>query len=379
MRNSFVREIKEKRYHQPWTLPVDYSIITDAVSDDFVETVQHISIKDRDRVIVCIDHDTPNSSIAIGAKQRKLIDWGVQNNLLLETCCGVGYLRVMETYGNMNQVIVGTGEHMAGFGAVGILGLTVTEAELADVLRDQHITLSRPELFVIELSGTPASRTMMQDVALWLLARLKSFDVKGKLVVFTGVGIGDLSRSQRFDLCHLTQQAGAMSAVFSDGEAGLEGHIRLSLSDIPAMVALPGAVHQAQLLSDIEPVKVDEVFIGGCRGGKLEDLRIAASILREQKVAYRTRLIIAPATSDIYLQAAKEGLLEIFLDCGAIVMNQGCSVCWGKAQGILDDGEVLVSTGSYNFDGCSGSKTASVYLSSPAVAAKTAIYGVLGE
>ncbi|WP_234987618.1 aconitase family protein [Megasphaera vaginalis (ex Bordigoni et al. 2020)] len=268
---------------------------------------------------------------------------------------------------------------MAGFGAVGILGLTVTEAELADVLRDQHITLSQPELFVIELSGTPASRTMMQDVALWLLARLKSFDVKGKLVVFTGVGIGDLSRSQRFDLCHLTQQAGAMSAVFSDGEARLEGHIRLSLSDIPAMVALPGAVHQAQPLSDIEPVKVDEVFIGGCRGGKLEDLRIAASILREQKVAYRTRLIIAPATSDIYLQAAKEGLLEIFLDCGAIVMNQGCSVCWGKAQGILDDGEVLVSTGSYNFDGCSGSKTASVYLSSPAVAAKTAIYGVLGE
>ncbi|WP_234987619.1 hypothetical protein [Megasphaera vaginalis (ex Bordigoni et al. 2020)] len=100
MRNSFVREIKEKRYHQPWTLPVDYSIITDAVSDDFVETVQHISIKDRDRVIVCIDHDTPNSSIAIGAKQRKLIDWGGAKQSVIGN---VLWRRVLASNGNVRQ------------------------------------------------------------------------------------------------------------------------------------------------------------------------------------------------------------------------------------------------------------------------------------
>ena len=131
-------------------------------------------------------------------------------------------------------------------------------------------------------------------------------------------------------------------------------------------------------ISDIEHISVQEVFIGGCRGGKLDDLRIAASILKGKKIAYRLRMVVSPASSAIYIQALQEGLIDIFLDSGAIVMNQGCSVCWGKAQGILDAGEVLVSTGSYNCKGCSGSEDSFVYLVSPAIAAKVAINGYLG-
>ena len=359
------------------SLPVDLSMITDESTDGFVSTLADCTVTDAKKVVVLIGHDTPNSTVEVGAAQRKLIRFALDRGIALESCQGIGYLRMLEAYCGKNQVIAGCGRHMAGFGAVGSLGIQVTEAQLADCMATNKIDITIPEIFTINLTGALMDAVSMSDAALTLLHLLPREAVINKLVVMTGEALGRLTVHERYDLCHLMNVAGAFSALISEGADQGAPDFTLALQDIKPVLALPGDICRIGSFGGTAPVTVNEVFIGGCRGGKIEDLRAAAAAVQGNKIAYRVRMVVAPATSETYIQAIQEGLLQIFLDFGAVVMNQGCSVCWGKAQGYLDDGEVLVSTGSYNHAGCCGSPKANVYLVSPVVAAQCAITGVL--
>ena len=345
------------------------------MSDELINALEATTPCEGRHTLVCIDHDTPNSTIAVGAKQRRLIDWAVRNGLALEKCRGVGYLRMLESYVSKDQIIVGTGKHMAGVGAIGALGISVAEEKVKQAVADGFLDICVPEIFSIAITGSPASDVSSQDAALILMSQLNKKDIQGKLIVFSEQGGPFLTMSQRYDFCHMTQQFGTYSAVFTPCETAPS--MTFDLGKVMPAVIQPGAVDKISPLDDVASVAVNEVFVGGCRGGKLEDLRAAAAVVRGKKIAYRVRMIVAPATSEIYIQALKEGLIDTFLDFGALVMNQGCSVCWGKAQGILDDGETLVSTGSYNYPGCSGSEKANVYIASPAIAAACAVTGLL--
>jgi 3-isopropylmalate/(R)-2-methylmalate dehydratase large subunit len=265
---------------------------------------------------------------------------------------------------------------MAGFGAIGSLGIQVTEDQLKACLSTNEIAITVPGIFTISLAGQLMESASISDLAFTLLQGLPSQAITNKLIVITGSAVANLTAHERYDLCHFMNEAGAYSSLISAVDENKSDYT-LSLNTIQPMMALPGDIHHIDMLTNVGSVKVNEVFIGGCRGGKIEDLRAAAAVVRGEKIAYRVRMIVAPATSETYIQAVQEGLLQEFLDFGAVVMNQGCSVCWGKAQGYLDDNEVLVSTGSYNHAGCSGSPKANVYLVSPIVAAKSAITGVL--
>ena len=178
----------------------------------------------------------------------------------------------------------------------------------------------------------------------------------------------------RFALFHAAGQSGIWSALPAGGSRDGE---TFDLSQVQLQVLLPEQ-DLGTALRQVREIPVQEVFIGGCRGGRIEDLRQAAAVLRGKHIAYRLRMVVAPISSATYVQALQEGLIDIFLDSGAVVMNQGCSVCWGRAQGILDKGEVLVSTGAYNYSGCCGNREARVYLVSPATAANAAVTGLLG-
>lgn len=352
----------------------DIIMLTDMLSDDFIAKLESMTLANSQSVIVCIDHDTPNSSIEVGAKQRRLIDWAVSQGLTLEKNRGVGYLRLLAKHVKPDQIIVGTGRHMSGFAAAGALGLTLTEEQLADVLQQGSFAARIPAALTVALTGELAEGTAAQDAALALLAQLKKV-AAGKLLVLTGTE--KLTDSQCYDFCHLLAETGAVSVLPGAGDAAAD--LTFDLGSVQPLVALPGSLDELVPVAGVTSVHVDEVFLGGCRGGKIEDLRVAASILKGKQVARAMRLVVSPATSDIYMQALDEGLIDIFLAAGAVVMNQGCSVCWGKAQGILDAGEVLVSTGSYNYAGCSGDAGAKVYLASPAVAAACALTGRLAE
>ncbi len=374
MNKSIWQELCSRSAGDVCQLAVDYCIITDREHTELITAVQELALQDKNKVLVTIDHDTPNSTIEVGANQRQLINWAVKEGLSMEKCRGVGYLRYIEHYAQPGQLVVGTGTHVAGLGAAGVLGLTVTDAALLDVLKTGTLTVTVPQVLTVAIEGALAESVMTQDAALLLVQALEKAGVRGKLVLLQDSD-STLSLDQRYDLCHLMQAAGVLSAAFMDTAATAD--VVFSLDDVRPVTALPGALENVRALADMQGIKVNEVFLGGCRGGKLEDLRAAADVLRGQKVAYRVRLLVAPATSDIYIQALREGLIDVFLDCGAVVMNQGCSACWGKAQGTLDKGEVMVSTGSYNYAGCCGDKEASVYLVSPVSAAKAAVTGVL--
>lgn len=364
---------------KPEWIPYDVALISDAVSDEFVHQLVQTEIKNPEKVIVTIDHDVPNSTIAVGAKQRMLIEWAVTQGIRLEKCQGIGYLRVLENNDLIHQVVIGTGQHMSGLGAAGALGITCSEEELLDYLKKGEVLLTGWDTRILSLTGTLSGGVSIQDAALYLLHHIHGGDYSQTLIFLTGDGLDACTRDELFDLCHWGHEAGALSIIVSN-HMNIPAEDELSLHEVVPMVIKPDDSSVLCPLKEImAPVSVQEVFIGGCRGGKIADLRMAASVLRNHKVKDCVRLIIAPATSSVYCQALQEGLISDFLDAGALIMNQGCSVCWGKAQGILDDGEVLVSTGSYHYAGCVGSKTASVYLVSPAIAAECAITGRLYE
>ncbi|WP_296821772.1 aconitase family protein [uncultured Megasphaera sp.] len=355
----------------------DYIMVTDALSDKTIDAILSEPLVQGGRVIVCIDHDTPNSSIDIGARQRRLIRWAVEKGLSIESCQGIGYIRLIEKYIQEGQIVAGTGSHMAGLGSAGALGITVTEEELLSVISGRPLQLTCPSVQRIAIRGSMAETVSAQDAALALLAMLKQTGRTGDLLLFAKEDMTGFSQDQCCDFCHLLQQAGGFSAIIMDTEQ--TPSMTFDISAVCPLVVQPGNQTHIVPLKEQVPVPVQEVFIGGCRGGKVSDLRAAASVLRGKRIAYRLRLIVAPATSTVYLQALQEGLIDIFLDAGAVVMNQGCSVCWGRAQGILDAGETLVSTGSYHYPGCSGDVSAKVYLTSPQVAARCALSGILQE
>ncbi|MFV0618274.1 MAG: aconitase family protein [Megasphaera sp.] len=364
------------REQRGW-IPYDTALISDAVSDAFVQQLVQTEIKNPEKLIVTIDHDVPNSTVAVGAKQRMLIDWAVEQGIRLEKCQGIGYLRVLENHDLTHQVMIGTGIHMNGFGAAGALGITCREEDFLDYLQKGEVQLPNLTTLSLSLTGSLPENTSIQDAAVYLFQHVQKSCHSQTLVLLTGDGLASYTMDELFDLCHWIKEAGAFSVIVSK-QVDIPVDYELSLHEIVPMVMKPGENSDVCLLKEImEAVEVQEVFIGGCRGGKIADLRNAASVLRNHKVQDKVRLIIAPATSSVYCQALREGLISDFLNAGALIMNQGCSVCWGKAQGILDDGEVLVSTGSYHYPGCAGSKTAKVYLVSPAIAAGCAITGRL--
>lgn len=371
MKDTLVKEILGAAGKEYIVVP-DYIILNDTLAPETVEKLMQLAPRDAQRIIVFIDHDTPNSSIAVGELQRKLIDWAVANNVCLEKNQGVGYLRLLETYLRPGQLVLGTGKHLAGLGANGVLGLSLSEADLLQVLQTGTYTFICPQVKKVTLTGTLPQQVFVQDAALCLAEELQKENLQQPLILLSGADT--FSLDDRYTFCHLLQQAGARSALWTDASAAAD---TFSLAAVQPVMALPGEAEQIEKAENLPQLSLDEVFIGGCRGGKLEDLRAAAAVLKGKQIACGLHVIIAPATSRIYLQALAEGLIDIFLDCGAVVMNQGCSVCWGKAQGILDAGEILVSTGSYHYPGCSGDKTAKVYLASPAAAARCAITGKL--
>jgi 3-isopropylmalate/(R)-2-methylmalate dehydratase large subunit len=352
------------------TIRPDYIVLTDALSESTIDKILRLKSIQTDQMLVVIDHDTPNSSVDVGRCQRKLIDFSIKKNIPVEVCRGISYIRLLESYCKEGHIIVGTGTHLSCFGAIGALGINATEEEILSCVETGVLTITLPSIRKIRLCGMLQNGISWQDAGIALVHEF--YKNRGALIFL--MGMEKYSINNYFEVCHWAHQGGAWSSIVcADDASGRE----FDLSNITPQVMFPNE-YTSSPISDIEHISVQEVFIGGCRGGKLDDLRIAASILKGKKIAYRLRMVVSPASSAIYIQALQEGLIDIFLDSGAIVMNQGCSVCWGKAQGILDAGEVLVSTGSYNCKGCSGSEDSFVYLVSPAIAAKVAINGYLG-
>ena len=254
-----------------------------------------------------------------------------------------------------------------------------------------------PETVKFNLVGRLPEGVYPRDLMLTIIGEVGANGCNYQVMEFTGEGAGTFSVNDRMVLCNLAVEAGAKTGIFEADEAALKYlrergrepkavftsdpdavYVReytFDLSKIQPVVARPDFVDDVVPAKDVCGVKIDEAFLGSCNNGRIEELRVGAELLKGRKVADSVRFLVVPASLEGYRQALKEGLIDIFMEAGAIVMNPNCSVCWGSCQGVIGENEVLISTGTRNFKGRAGHPSSKVYLGSAATVTASAIAG----
>ena len=252
------------------------------------------------------------------------------------------------------------------------------------------------DAFGVDLAGGDTTRGPL-NLALTIIGEVGANGCNYQVMEFTGEGAKTLTISDRIALCNMAVEAGAKTGIFevddvameylkehgrepkavyhSDPDAHYVREYTFDLSKVEPVVAKPDFVDNLAPAKDVRGIKIDEAFLGSCNNGRIEDLRVGAQVIKGKKVSEKVRFLVVPASQTIYRQALEEGLIDIFMDAGAIVMNPNCSVCWGSCQGVIGENEVLISTGTRNFKGRAGHPSSKVYLGSAATVTASAIAG----
>lgn len=348
----------------------DTALLTDGLSRTETETVTAARPGQPEKVRVIIDHDTPAGSVAASARQALLEEFARRYSLPFTGGRGIGLHLLMEDgTAAPGKVLIGCGRHTAVVGAAGALGLSLTAEEMVRALETGTVSLEDTPLRRIQLTGTLSPYESARDLALTMAAEA----CPGTVLAIHGP---QLSFSQRAEVCALLAGARVKSVFFTDEPGGEP----LDLSGVRPMAVLPGKpLSQPVPAALIDGIRVSQVFIGGCAGGTLEALRLTARLWQGRKVCPYVRVLVAPCTSAVYLQALEEGLMDVFLDAGALVMNQGCSACWAQSQGRCSAGEVFATTGCINRPDWAGRGNNGIYLVSVANAAQAALSGSIYE
>lgn len=300
------------------------------------------------------------------------------------------------------DVIIGADSHTCTHGALGAFATGMGSTDLAFTMITGENWFKVPETIKVVFTGKLPHYVYGKDLILEVIRRIGVDGALYKALEFTGDTIENLPMDDRFSLCNMAIEAGAKNGIiavdeitrafladknlarppkihYSDPDANYCEVIEIDVSTLEPIIAYPYLPSNGKPLSQAvaDQIKIDQAFIGSCTNGRLSDLRMAAQILKGRKVARHTRLIITPATQKIALQAQKEGLMEIFVEAGAVVSNPTCGACLGGYMGILGDGERAVATTNRNFVGRMGARTSEVYLANSAIAAASAIKGYL--
>jgi len=264
------------------------------------------------------------------------------------------------------------------------MGVGLGASDMAAIWAKGSIWLKVPESVKVEISGKTPKGVYSKDISLEMVSRLGAMGADYCCLEFHGDYISGSTVSERMTLCNMAAEAGAKSAVvpqavLPDSQAKYSRTIKIDSSKIGPLVSTPHSVDKAAPVSEVEGTKVDQAFIGSCTNGRLDDLAIASSILVGRKVHLGTRLIISPASAEVYAKALDDGIIETLVTAGAVITNPGCGPCLGAHQGVLADGEVCISSSNRNFRGRMGSREASIYLASPATVAASAIEGKIAD
>ena len=297
--------------------------------------------------------------------------------------------------------VIGADSHTCTYGCLGAFGTGVGCTDYLYAMVTGKSWVMVPETLRFNLTGALRKGVTARDVILTIIGKIGANGANYKAMEFAGPGLTGLSVSDRFVLCNLAVEAGAKTGLMPVDEVTLEyleAHGRepvacyesdpdaefaevydIDLSEIQSVVAKPHFVDNLAPVSEVAGTKIHEAFLGSCSNGRLEDLRLGAEVIKGKKVAEGVRFLVVPASRDIYNQAAKEGILDTFMEAGAIVMNPNCSVCWGSCQGVIGEGEVLISTGTRNFKGRAGDRNSFVYLANAATVTASAVAGEIAE
>lgn len=365
--------------------------------DMYNNQLNHPHIADPKKLVFIVDHNVPSDNPKTAASQKKMRDFARENGIDFWEGKGVCHQIMMENYVRSGELIFGADSHTCSYGAVGAFGTGVGCTDFLYGMVTGTSWVLVPETVKFNLIGKLPDGVYARDLILEIIGTVGANGCNYQVMEFTGEGARTLSISDRIALCNMAVEAGAKTGIFEPDEkaiAYLEKHGRkpkaiyhsdpdavyvreytFDLSKIRPVVAKPDFVDNLCPAEEVRGIKIDEAFLGSCNNGRIEDLRVGASIIKGHKVADSVRFLVVPASLEIYKQALKEGLIDIFMDAGAIVMNPNCSVCWGSCQGVIGENEVLISTGTRNFKGRAGHPSSKVYLGSAATVTASAIAG----
>lgn len=393
-----VSEVKAGDIH---TVEVDRLMSNDGTThltiDMYHNKLKHPHIADVDKLVWIVDHNVPADSPKTAASHKKMRDFAKEHGITFYEGKGVCHQIMMENHVRPGELIFGADSHTCAYGALGAFGTGVGCTDYLYAMVTGKSWLLVPETIRFHLTGKLPEGVYARDLILTIIGRIGANGANYKAMEFGGEGLKTLTMSDRIAICNLCVEAGAKTALMevddvamdylkergrepkhlfaSDPDAVYAEEYEVDLSQITPIVAKPHFVDNVVNARECAGIHIDEAFLGSCNNGRLEDLRVGAELLKGRKVHPLVRFLVVPASQEVYEKALKEGLIQIFMEAGAIVMNANCSVCWGSCQGVIGEGETLISTGTRNFKGRAGSPDSFVYLASAATVTASAIKG----
>lgn len=378
--------------------------ITSPVAIKEMDKMKVEGVFDKDKIALVPDHFVPNKDIKSAehckcvrefARKNEITNYfevgemGIEHALLPEKGLTVA-----------GDVIIGADSHTCTYGALGAFSTGVGSTDMAAGMATGKAWFKVPAAIKVVLTGKPGKWISGKDVILHLIGMIGVDGALYKSLEFTGDGISNLSMDDRFTIANMAIEAGAKNGIFpvddkavaymeehskrayhiyeADEDAVYEQEIVIDLSTLKSTVAFPHLPENTHTIDEIDRIEIDQVVIGSCTNGRLDDLRTAAEVLKGRHVKKGMRCIIIPATQKIYMDAMEEGLLKIFMEAGAVISTPTCGPCLGGYMGILAENERCVSTTNRNFVGRMGHTSSEIYLASPAVAAASAVLGYIG-
>ncbi|MFH1671978.1 MAG: 3-isopropylmalate dehydratase large subunit [Pseudomonadota bacterium] len=378
--------------------------ITAPIAIEIFRKSRATKVFDKKRVVLVLDHFVPNKDIKSATQSKIIRDFAIEQDILYFFDLGeMGIEHALLPEKGIvlpGDLIMGADSHTCTYGALGAFSAGGGSTDLAAAMITGELWFKVPESIKFVYKGELNPWVGGKDLILYTIGDIEVDGALYKAMEFTGPVIQNLNMSDRFTMANMATEAGAKNGIFepdeitkeyisnravrdytfvkSDEDAVYSEIIEYDVSNIEPQVAFPYLPENTKGISEVGEITIDQAVIGSCTNGRLEDLRIAATVLKGKRVAKRTRLIVIPATPSIYRSALDEGLFEIFLDAGAIISTPTCGPCIGGHMGILAKGERAVSTTNRNFVGRMGHIESEVYLCSPAVAAASAVLGKIG-
>jgi len=386
---------------------IDVAMTHDLTGPLSVESFEKIGIKkvwDPEKIVIIFDHQVPADSIDAANNHmimRKFVEeQGIQNFYdMREGVCH----QVLPEKGHVvpGEVVVGTDSHTCTHGALGAFATGIGSTDMAMVFATGKLWFKVPETIKFDITGKLQDNVFAKDVILNIIGKIGADGATYKACEFGGETTRNMTISDRMVLCNMAIEMGGKTGLVepdqktiyylkgrstktyeimkTDNNAKSLETINININELEPQIACPHNVDNVKPISEVEGTHIDQVFLGSCTNGRLSDLRTAANIIKGKDISKNVRMLVIPASREVYSKAMDEGLLKTFVDSGALVCNPCCGPCLGGHIGLVGPGEVSLSTSNRNFKGRQGSSDAEVYLSSAAVAASSAVKGKITD
>ncbi|HHW61410.1 MAG TPA: 3-isopropylmalate dehydratase large subunit [Syntrophomonadaceae bacterium] len=367
------------------------------------EDMQAKKVFDPSRIAMVIDHSAPSPLQGVSALHKQMRDFAAQQGIYLYDIGDGVCHQLLPEQGHVvpGDLVIGADSHTCTYGAINVFSTGVGSTDLAAGLVSGKLWFKVPETFKFVLNGKLPAGVYSKDLILYLIGDVSADGATYMAAEYTGEAVDDLSVEARFTMSNMAIEMGAkvglmradqktidwvqahskrvIQAVESDEDARYARIKEYDVSSLEPQVAKPHTVDNVSPITEVVGTPIQQGLIGTCTNGRLEDLRIAASILKGKKIHKDNRLIIAPSSRQVFIQAIREGLIETFVQAGAAVVTPGCGPCVGTHNGVPSDGENVISTANRNFKGRMGNPNAFIYLGSPATVAASVLKGEISD